>query len=137
MISELTKRLYDRIKFLEVPEEITHIRLYQYIVDAIRQLYVATGRVGLAPNQSNEFDEIMLNLDEQEWVVLTAQCDIVKYIRQVKGDIASYSIDADCLLYHTREEAMDIFLGPENNMIDLIEKQQQVVWTRMMVFKGV
>lgn len=137
MISELTKRLYDRIKFLEVPEETTYKELHQYIVDAIRQLYVATGRVDLAPNQSNEFDEIMLNLDEQEWVVLTAQCDMIKYNRKVKGDIASYSIDAGYLLYHTREEAMDIFLGPENHMIDLIEKQRQVVWTRMMVFKGV
>lgn len=136
-MDELTKRLYDRIKFLEVPEEITYKELHEYICDAIRQLYLATGRVDLAPNQSNEFDEIMLNPDEQEWVVLTAQCDIVKYIRQVKGYHASYSMDAGCLLYHTREEAMDIFLGPENHMIDLIEKQRQVVWARMMVFKGV
>lgn len=136
-MSELTERLYQRVKTLEVPEPITYKDLHQYIEDAIDQLYVATGRIDIAQNLSNDFDEMMLNPDEQEWVLLTAQYDIIKMIYCMKSDEASYSIDAGILWYHTREEAMDIILAPEKHAMELIEKQRQIVWTRMMVFKGV
>lgn len=138
-MSELTRRLYERIKYFAVSEEeeLTREELHKYILDAIEQLYIMTGRTDIAPDLSNDFDETMLNLDEQEWVLLTAQYEIIKRIKDRNSDIASYSIDAGCLLYHTREEAMDLFLGSYIHKMERIDKQRQIVWMRMMCFKGV
>lgn len=138
-MAELTRRLYERIKHFSASEEfeLTREGLHKYILNAIKQLYIMTGRIDIAPNPSDGFYETMLNLDEQEWVLLTAQYEIIKCIKDEVSDIASYSIDAGCNIYHTREEAMNLILGPYIHKMELIEKQRQIVWVRMMCVKGV
>ncbi len=53
----LAKRLYSRIEWQRVPDYVTREDLSQYIADAIRNLYVMTGRSAM-------FDERMFTYDD-------------------------------------------------------------------------
>lgn len=55
-IVDLAKRLYRRIEWQNVPDDVTQEDLAVFIVDAIRFLYVITGR-------SMQFSEEMFTLD--------------------------------------------------------------------------
>ena len=58
-IMELASKLYTRVKWQNVPEPVTQEDLTELIADAIRHLYVMTGR-------ALTFDEEWFIMDEQE-----------------------------------------------------------------------
>lgn len=74
-VEALTRRLYRRIEWQRVPDYVTREDLSQYIADAIRNLYVMTGRSSMFSESlfTCNGDLVMgfaydMPLDEQEFV---------------------------------------------------------------------
>lgn len=74
-VEALTRRLYRRIEWQRVPDYVTREDLSQYIADAIRNLYVMTGRSSMFAESlfTCNGDLVMgfaydMPLDEQEFV---------------------------------------------------------------------
>ena len=78
-IAVLSRRLFKQIKWQSIPEEMTREDLSEFIADAIRHLYVMTGR-GLTfreewfVHENGMYASFSQDLpvDEQEYVVVTA-----------------------------------------------------------------
>lgn len=88
----LASRLFDRIEWQNTPDDVTKDDLAVMIADAIRYLYVVTGR-------ALEFNESMfskgedsytfapaLQLDEQEYVILTAEINFYTKVQTGVSD---------------------------------------------------
>lgn len=88
----LAARLFDRIEWQNTPDDVTKDDLAVMIADAIRYLYVVTGR-------ALEFNESMFNkgeddftfsqtlrLDEEEYVILTAEINFYKKVQTSVSD---------------------------------------------------
>ena len=136
-IVALTKALFMRIEWQEVPREITNNELTIYIAEAIRWLYTMTGRARLFNEEwftlteagdgyvSFEYD---LPLDEREYVLVTAQ---INYLRMAQSDVdtmTSYSTDAMSVTNGDKPYA-----NLQQTITDLTLQQQQI-WYKMNRF---
>lgn len=95
------KRLYERIKWQNVPDVVTQDDLTVLISDGIRHLYVMTGR-------TFQFSESMftvedgvylsfsddLQLDEQEYVLIVAEINFYRKVQTSVNELTSYTTDA-------------------------------------------
>jgi len=132
---KLAKRLHRRIKWQEIPEEMSSAELIDILVDAIRMLYVISGRTFQFSEDMVVYDEDMdvtfsdtLELDEQEWVLLKAEISFYNMAASSFDDLQSYTTDAMAVTHGDK---------PYKNIRSIIEDRQNelaVVWTRMVRF---
>lgn len=146
-IIKLAKRLHRRIKWQEIPEELTSTDLIEILCDAIRMLYVISGRTFQFSEDmftetnpdtedqdgENEQDDGFyftetLELDEQEWVLLEGEISFYNMALSNVDDLQSYTTDAMAVTHGDK---------PYKNIKSTIEDRQNkqaVVWTRMVRF---
>ena len=147
----LAQRLHRRIKWQEIPEELHYTDLLEIICDAIRMLYVISGRtfqfsedkfVDVLPIEDKDEDELVnqqenidgywftdtLELDEQEWVLLEGEIAFYNMALSNVDDLQSYTTDAMSVTHGDK---------PYKNIKATVEDRQAkqaVVWTRMVRF---
>lgn len=131
-ITVLARRLYKQIRWQNVPEEMTREDLTEFIADAIRHLYVMTGR-GLSfrddwlvcENGMYTLFSQTLPADEQEYVVVTAMLDFYRLAQTSVDQLVSYTTDAFSLS-HGDKPFQNI-----NTMIQDAERLQRNLWFKM------
>ena len=158
-IVKLAQRLHRRIKWQEIPEELNSSDLIDIICDAIRMLYVISGRtfqfsedkfiVVEEPEEDPETPEEPGATDEEEkdddlepgtYFADDLELDEQEWIL-LEGEIAFYNLalsNVDDLQSYTTD-AMAVTHGdkPYKNIKATVEDRQQkqaVVWTRMVRF---
>lgn len=139
-IITLAQRLHKRIRWQEIPEELNSSDLIDIICDAIRMLYVISGRtfqfsedkfVIVEDEHGNiasaDFEDD-LELDEQEWILLESEIAFYNMALSNVDDLQSYTTDAMSVTHGDK---------PYKNIKATVEDRQQkqaVVWTRMVRF---
>jgi hypothetical protein len=99
-IMKLAEALFTRIEWQSVNDPVTIEDMTGYIVEAIKTLYVMTGRAMLFSDdliikteETYVFKET-LPLDEQEYVLVTAQVDFLRKVQTSVDNLTSYTTDA-------------------------------------------
>lgn len=131
----LARRLYKQIKWQSIPDEMTREDMAEYIADAIRHLYVMTGR-GLSfkeewlVTEDERYTHFTQTLpaDEQEYVVVTAMLDFYRAAQASVDHLVSYTTDAFSLT-HGDKPFQNI-----NTMIQDAERLQRSIWYKMTRF---
>lgn len=132
----LAQRLHRRIKWQEIPEELDSSDLIDIICDAIRMLYVISGRTFQFSEEKFITDEDnviiafedKLELDEEEWVLLESEISFYNMALSNVDDLQSYTTDAMAVTHGDK---------PYKNIKATVEDRQMkqaVVWTRMVRF---
>lgn len=101
-VVKLAERLYRKVNSQRVPMEVGTADLINLIEDAIRRLYVISGRAFLMSDDKFELDgkgvvttfADTLVSDEEEWVLLEAQISFYKWVQNNVDDQTSYTTDA-------------------------------------------
>ena len=130
----LASRLFDRIEWQNTPDDVTKDDLAVMIADAIRYLYVVTGRALEFNENMFEKDEDSytfsptLQLDEQEYVILTAEIDFYKKVQTGVSDLVSYTTDAMSVSHGDKP-----FANQQQKLTDL-ESQRRIIWYKMIRF---
>lgn len=148
-IAKLAQRLYRRIKWQEIPETLDRDDMMDIICDAIRMLYVISGRTfrfsedmftDIPPeDEEQEEDDVAetvdglwfkdtLELDEEEWVLLESEIAFYNMALSNVDDLQSYTTDAMAVTHGDK---------PYKNIKATVEDRQMkqaVVWTRMVRF---
>ena len=127
-IVALAKRLHRKINSQRTPVE-----------DAIRQLYVISGRALQYSDEMFEYDKSgnaitfseTLNLDEQEWVLLVAQIEFYKWVQASHDDLVSYSTDAMSVTHGNKPYE---HIGAT---IDRLEGERNRIWYSMVRFNQI
>lgn len=136
----LAQRLHRRIKWQEIPEEMTSADLIDILIDAIRMLYVISGRTFSFSDDMIVYEEDAetgemnvtfsedLALDEQEWVLLKGEIGFYNMVLSNVDDLQSYTTDAMSVTHGDK---------PYKNVKATVDARQAdlaVVWTRMVRF---
>ena len=131
-ITDIAHRLFRKIKWQEVPEEVNHEDLVDLVCDAIRKLYVISGRTFMFSEDlfvEGEQNDIVfqndMEIDEVEWVLLESQIEFYKTCQSNVDDLTSYTTDAMAVTHGDK---------PFKNIgetIDRLKAEQNVIWTRM------
>lgn len=160
---KLAQRLYRRIKWQEIPEELTSTDLLDILCDAIRMLYVISGRTfqfsedmftdtPVPPNEETEVVESEETEGSEEestddepvekglWFTEDLALDEEEWVL-LEGEISFYNLalsNVDDLQSYTTD-AMAVTHGdkPYKNIKATVEDRQMkqaVVWTRMVRF---
>lgn len=135
-VVSLAYRLHRKIKWQEVPETVTYEDLVEIVCDAIRKLYVISGRTFLFSEDKFEVGDTEhelffaddLQIDEVEWVLLECQIEFYKTCQSNVDNITSYTTDAMSVTHGDK---------PYKNLgetIDRLKDEQNVIWTRMVRF---
>lgn len=134
-IMALAYRLYRRIEWQNVPEAVTQEDLTVATADAIRDLYVMTGRALTFSEDmftkdgstylyfSNE-----LKLDEEEYVLATAEVNFYAKVQTTVNELTSYTTDAMAVAHGDK---------PFTNLQQTIEdarRKQRMIWYKMIRF---
>lgn len=133
-ITNIAQRLFRKIKWQEVPEEIGQDDLIDLVCDAIRKLYVISGRTFLFSEEKftteegcyDRFFEDDLAIDEIEWILLEGQIEFYKTCQSNVDNITSYTTDAMAVTHGDKPYAN---LG---ETINRLKDEQNVIWTRMV-----
>ena len=135
---ELARRLHRRIQWQEIPEALTSTDLIEMIKDAIRMLYVISGRTFVFSedkftvediedsDEKNYYFEDDLELDEREFVLLESEIAFYNMALSNVDDLTSYTTDAMAVTHGDK---------PYKNIKATVEDRQAklaVVWTRMV-----
>lgn len=136
----LAKRLFNKIKWQNTPEQIGADDLVYLICDAIRMLFVISGRTNLFSEDMFIYDEedpdraspvsfaYDFLIDEIEWILLSAQIEFYKTCQSNVDDLTSYTTDAMTVSHGDK---------PYKNLgetLDRLTDERNVVWTRMVRF---
>ena len=128
----LTKRLYRRIEWQRVPDDVTREDLSQYVVDGVRELYVMTGRAMLFSDSMVDYDNGLamsfandLPLDEQEYVLVCAEIAFYAKVQSTVDDLTSYTTDAMAVSHGDKP-----FANLQQKLEDL-QKQKLRYWYKM------
>ena len=136
----LAKRLFNKIKWQNTPEQIGADDLVDLICDAIRMLFVISGRTNLFSEDMFIYDEedpdraspvsfaYDFLIDEIEWILLSAQIEFYKTCQSNVDDLTSYTTDAMTVSHGDK---------PYKNLgetLDRLTDERNVVWTRMVRF---
>lgn len=133
-VVSLAYRLHRKVKWQEVPETVTHADLIDLVCDAIRKLYVISGRTFLFSENKFVRDESEqtlyfeddLEIDEVEWVLLESQIEFYKTCQSNVNSLKGYSTDAMTVTHADK---------PYENLagtIGVLKDEQAVIWTRMV-----
>lgn len=100
-IAELVDELKDTTAWQKTPEVITDAEYKRYIVNAIKTLFIDTGRTfeykkELFTKDENEADvfDYDFEIDEEKYILLTAQIGFFKKVQSDVNNIVSYVTDA-------------------------------------------
>lgn len=129
---ELAHEQYDRIQWQTVPDDVTREDLTGFIARGIRELYVKTGR---AANFSEDmftrsgdlysaFSET-LPLDEQAYVLVSAEISFYSKVQKTVDTLTSYSTDALSVTHGDKP-----FANLQQTIVDLKIDQRQI-WYKM------
>lgn len=131
----LAKQLYDRLEWQNVPEEVTQDDLTDLIADAIRYLYVITGRALMFSEDMFTVDDGMytsfsetLELDEKLYVLATAEIALLRRIQNGVDDLTSYSTDAMAVTHGDKP-----FANLQQKITDA-EANREKIWYKMIRF---
>lgn len=134
-VTHIAERLFRKIKWQEVPEEVNNEDLICLVCDAIRKLYVISGRALTFSEDmfvDDEHFEIMfsedLQLDETEWVLLECQIEFYKTCQSNVDNLTSYTTDAMAVTHGDK---------PYKNLgetIARLKEEQNTIWYRMVRF---
>ena len=129
----LAKKLYERIEWQSVPETVSRDDLTILIADAIRHLYVMTGRSMTFDESKFEKDGEMfmsladdLPLDEREYVILCAELSFYKKVQTSVDDLTSYTTDAMAVTHGDKP-----FANLQQKIADTEAKITQI-WYKMI-----
>ena len=128
----MAKQLLKRIEWQNVPGDVTAFDLTEYIADGIRWLYTMTGRSCEFSESMFVFDDGLykcftsdLQLDEREYVLLTAMIDFLRKAQTGVDDLTSYSTDAMSITHGDKP-----FANIQNMLVDL-QTERNRVWHKM------
>lgn len=131
----LAKQLYDRLEWQNVPEEVTQDDLTDLIADAIRYLYVITGRALMFSEDMFTVDDGMytsfsetLELDEKLYVLATAEIAFLRRVQSSVDDLTSYSTDAMAVTHGDKP-----FANLQQKITDA-EANREKIWYKMIRF---
>lgn len=134
-IVSLAKMLYREIEWQMVPQDVGQEDLTAWIVDGIRHLYIMTGRASMYSADKLVEEEGAyisfaddLPIDEEEYVLITAQ---IKFYQKVQSDVSeqtSYSTDAMTVSHGDKP-----FANLQQKLVDLRTEQRQI-WYKMTRF---
>ena len=139
-LDKLAKRLFKKIKWQDVPEQVGSDDLVDLLCDAIRMLFVISGRTFLfsedmfiydtedEERESPKYFNYDFEIDETEWILLVAQIEFYKTCRSNVDDLMSYTTDAMAVT-HGDKPYKNL-----SNTIEGLEDERNVVWTRMVRF---
>ena len=139
-LDKLAKRLFKKIKWQDVPEQVGADDLVDLLCDAIRMLFVISGRTFLfsedmfiydtedEKRESPKYFNYDFEIDETEWILLVGQIEFYKTCRSNVDDLTSYTTDAMSLT-HGDKPYKNL-----SNTIEGLEDERNVVWTRMVRF---
>lgn len=131
-VVNLARRLFQRIEWQSVPDAVGEDELIEFVADAIRYLYVMTGR-------TMQFTEDMfiledglyvqftgdLMLDEQEYVLVTAEIAFYRKVQASVDSITSYTTDAMAVTHGDKP-----FANLQQKIADL-DVRQRMIWYKM------
>lgn len=128
-----TKKLVNRIEWQEVPEDLDLDDMCDFILDAIEHFYVMAGKsaeysedlVVLDEDGKPQYFKADFMLDEQRYILATAQ---LQFLDKVRGDLSeteSYTTDA-----------MSVTNGDKpfknvTEMLNLARSEQIQMWHKM------
>ena len=131
-IEPLAKSLFRRIEWQNVTDPVTIEDLTQYIADGIRHLYTMTGRALQFSEEKFVLDDKIymsfaddLPLDEQEYVILSAQIDFLRKVQTTVDDLTSYTTDAMSVTHGDKPYA-----NLQQTITDL-ESMRITIWYKM------
>lgn len=126
------KRLYERIEWQNVPDVMAREDLTGIIADAIRDLYVMTGRaLQFSESLFVKDDDLYLSLtedlllDEQEYVLVTAEIKFYQKVQTSVNQLTSYTTDAMALTHGDKP-----FANLQQTINDAKTKQK-MYWFKM------
>lgn len=100
-MTALARRLYKRIEWQAVPEELSREDLSEFIAEGIRDLYVMTGRSSSFSENMFTLEEELytgfsadLELDEQTYVIASAAVLFYGDVQNTVDTLTSYTTDA-------------------------------------------
>lgn len=142
-IMELAGKLYTRVKWQNVPEPVTQEDLTELIADAIRHLYVMTGRaltfdeewfIKEEPDDGEEEPEKDvylyfvpdLPLDEKEYVQVSAEIALYREAQTDVNELTSYTTDAMAVSHGDKPFAN------LQQTIDDAESRREKIWYKMI-----
>ena len=136
----IAKRLFNKIKWQQTPEQVGADDLVEIVCDSIRRLYVISGRTFIFSENMFIYDtedekrkvpryfDYDFEIDEVEWILLESQIGFYKTCQSNVDDLVSYSTDAMTVSHGDK---------PYKNISETIkglEDERNVVWTRMVRF---
>ena len=131
----LAAKQYDRIEWQNVPDDISQDDMVDFIADAIRFLYVMTGRALQFDEEKFVRDDGLytffaddLLLDECEYVLVTAEISFYKKVQTGVSDLVSYTTDAMSVTHGDKP-----FANLQQKIIDLTT-YQKMIWYKMVRF---
>ena len=132
----LAKRLFGRLRWQSVPDTITQDDLTDYIAEAIRYLYVITGRALELNEEMFTYEENglcvafenKLEADEIEYVLLTAQIDFLRTLQGSVDELTSYTTDAMAVTHGDKPFAN------LQKLIEDAESNRTKIWYKMIRF---
>lgn len=135
----LAQRLHRKINSQRTPEEVHWTDQVHWISEAIRKLYVISGRQALFSEEMFVYDESgnvgsfeqTLSLDEEEWVLLEAQIEFYKWVQASHDDLVSYSTDAMAVTHGNKPYE---HIG---ETIDRLEGERNRIWYTMTRFNQI
>jgi hypothetical protein len=124
--------LYERIEWQNVPDVMAREDLTGIIADAIRDLYVMTGRaLQFSESLFVKDDDLYLSLtedlllDEQEYVLVTAEIKFYQKVQTSVNQLTSYTTDAMALTHGDKP-----FANLQQTINDAKTKQK-MYWFKM------
>lgn len=138
-IVALAQRLNRKINSQRTPEEVHWTDQVHWIAEAIRQLYVISGRYKEFSDDMFEYDgsgneesfSETLSLDEQEWVLLEAQIEFYKWVQASHDDMVSYTTDAMSVTHGNKPYE---HIGAT---IDRLEGERNRIWYTMVRYNQI
>ena len=128
----LAKKLFERIEWQTVPDVVTQEDLTALIADGIRHLYVMTGRALIFSEDdfTVEDEEYVsfahdLPLDEEAYVLATAEIALYRKAQTAVNELTSYSTDAMTVTHGDKP-----FANLQQTIMDAERKQTQI-WYKM------
>lgn len=132
-IIALAKRLYKRVEWQSTPQDVTANDLADYVAEGVRWLYTMTGRGGTFNESWFAYDgngmtvsfAQDLPLDEQQYVLISAQIAFYQKSQSNVDTLTSYSTDAMSVTHGDKPFAN------LQQMIEDLESQRNRVWHKM------
>lgn len=132
----LAMRLHRKINSQRTPFEVDWTDQVRWVSEAIKRLYVISGRASLYSDDMFEYDKggnavtfaDTLSIDEEEWVLLEAQIDFYKWVQSSYDDLVSYSTDAIAVTHGDKPYQR------VGETIDRLEGERNRIWYTMTRF---